>query len=321
MEKEELIAVIESDYGITVKQAALLSQNRTVWTYQVMAYDGQSVIVRCTVAGATTLPVLGEILKYLHENLYPAETLLFTTNASLFADTEKWRVLVTCFVFGVPIPDSTDGLVSLARALGRLHSLPVPPALPLAEMRPATEVPWALQQLHTLDFNIPVAWQNVYAYLVDHLSQIDYMDALPQVIIHNDVHAANAVQQADGSIVLIDWVGAGRGAAVIDLGFLLSACVAPAPWSPSHPISFHDVDRIIASYSQEHVLSPQEVSLLPDAIRFRALVYGAGQCVNAIQQQQAPDLNQGWWARCTTASTLAEYVRKVLENTGRASTK
>jgi Ser/Thr protein kinase RdoA (MazF antagonist) len=89
--------------------------------------------------------------------------------------------------------------------------------------------------------------------------------------------------------VFIDWEAAGRGAAVTDLGLLLSSSVDPSV----DRLNIHLIHSIVDGYCTHRAVSQMERELLPDALRFRILVTLA--C--AFEQRSSPDYQptQRFW--------------------------
>lgn len=149
-----------------------------------------------------------------------------------------------------------------------------------------------------------------YETLVTAIQRIDPCEDLPHVLIHNDCHPGNAVVTPNGTVAFIDWEGAGWGAAVIDVGFLLSSCDTESPWTPRLPPNPKRVQAVIDGYCQYHILTPSEVDRLVDAMRFRALVYGAGSFASAVRAQKPEEDNPWWWTRYTAAAGIADRARQ-----------
>src|SRR5262249_16529810 len=95
------------------------------------------------------------------------------------------------------------------------------------------------------------------------------LDALPSSLIHFEANLKHAIQKPEGTIILLDWDEAGRGATVLDpLYHLISYFV-------SEDLMF-DANLARAFYStylSKHPLSAQELNHLFDASLFHALRY------------------------------------------------
>lgn len=101
-------------------------------------------------------------LLFLEEQSYPAERLVCSVEKTpiVIAD-DGAQLLMTTFLGGEATDYSPATLRLLGARLGQLHALPLSAEnalagqLPLAEMRPPTEVPWALGQLASVAARTP----------------------------------------------------------------------------------------------------------------------------------------------------------------------
>ena len=263
------------------------------------------------------IQALVTVLAFLEQHEYPAERLVRAEDGSFIVTHDGWRLLVTTFVEGSTVDYAPPTLHLLGATLGRLHALqPIattPAALPVAQMRPVNEISWALSQITGIKAQVPKHLYARYDTLVAALHGIRLGEELPRVVIHNDCHSGNAVRTAAEQVVLIDWEGAGLGPAVLDVGFLLSSCDTESPWRPSLAPDPARVAAIVDGYCQYHTLTPAELEYLPDAIRFRAIVYGACSFAASIARDGKEDEDWWWWRRCSAAEEIAERARKQFE--------
>jgi Ser/Thr protein kinase RdoA (MazF antagonist) len=176
-------------------------------------------------------------------------------------------------------------LFQIGALLGRLHALDA--TRPVAEqmigpgLQAAAELAWASSELTRLQPRVPAHLQDEYAQLTTCIQQVRRFDECPQTIIHGDCHLGNVVGTPAHGYSFVDWEAAGRGAAVTDLGLLLSSSLDPANDTPNRAI----IQAIIDGYAAHRALSRIEQNLLADAIRFRILVTLAG----AYEQRCHPD--------------------------------
>lgn len=251
------------------------------------------------------------ILRFLEEQAYPTERLVPAIDGSTVVRFSHQWALVTTFVRGDPPGYTPARLRLLGAALGRLHSLSAEharaaiPPLPVARMRPAPETAWALAQLATVADRVPPPLQGRYDALVTALRSVHDCEGLPQVLIHNDAHPANAIYTPDGHIMFIDWDGAGLGPAVLDVGFLLISCDTESPWTPRLAPDPSRVAAVLDGYRQYHVLTRAELERLPDALCFRSLVYGAASLTATISKDGQEEDMPWWWARYLAAAEIA----------------
>jgi len=181
-------------------------------------------------------------------------------------------------------------------------------------MRPVNEISWALSQITGVKAQVPEHLYARYDTLVAALHNIRLGEELPRVVIHNDCHSGNAVRTSTEQVVLIDWEGAGLGPAVLDVGFLLSSCETESPWRLSLPPDPARVAAIVDGYCQYHMLTSTELEYLPDAIRFRAIVYGACSFAASIARDGREDEDWWWWRRYSAAEEIAERASKRFES-------
>jgi len=248
---------------------------------------------------------LANLLVFLEQHQYPAERVVRTFDGSLTTQSEQWHMLVTTYL-GSSLqawqPASTAGttLTSLDAAhamhdpqllsqigalLGQLHALdatgPAAEQMISPGLQAATELAWASSELARLQPRVPAHLQDEYAQLTTRIQQVRRFDECPQTIIHGDCHLGNVVGTPTHGYSFVDWEAAGRGAAVTDLGLLLSSSLDLADDTPNRAI----IHAIIDGYAAHRRLSRIEQDLLADAICFRILVTLAG----AYEQRCRPD--------------------------------
>lgn len=172
-------------------------------------------------------------------------------------------------------------------------------------MLPATDMEIALAWLGSVAPDVPPAMQEDYDRLVQAVGAFRSFDRLPRAIIHNDCHPGNAIVTPDGSIVLIDWNGAGLGPPVVDLGFLLISCEIAPSWSTPVIPGPDRVRAIVQGYARQRTPDPAELDWLPDAMRFRSLLYGATHLAKSAEQGLSTLPKTWWWQRYQMAEHVA----------------
>ena len=252
------------------------------------------------------------VLLFLEHHSYPAERVVRATDGSPVVRLDDRQILVTRFIPGLPASFSLRDVSLMGVGLGRLHALDasgktgVAALLPRAGMLSANELDWATMRLALAEPRVPPNLRQHYEMLVSAVRQVDRCEGLPSVLIHNDYHPGNVVATLDGEIVVFDWEGAGRGPAVIDIGFLLSSCTIP--YLSTTPLGPDDglIASIVDGYCRNHQLSRPELQRLPDAIRFRAIVTGVGSLVTALTTGEAEEGSSWWWNRFVAAEEIAD---------------
>jgi Ser/Thr protein kinase RdoA (MazF antagonist) len=134
--------------------------------------------------------------------------------------------------------------------------------------------------------------------LEDALASLDDGCGLPQAFIHPDFVLANVVAAEDGTMVLVDWAGAGRGPRLWSLAFLL--------WVEGAK-DLRRVDLAMAGYRRAVTLTEAELSALPAMLPARALVFDIWRL--AHRSWTAGDAAASWPERRELAERIAERVR------------
>lgn len=296
---------LPSDSGKHIYQVVLATG--AYWTLRIVDETGRGTLVE-----------LAHLLLFFEQHDHPSERLVFTAEQEPLSSAGDWHFCMTTFLAGAAL-DATPATFSLlGAAVGRLHALK--PLLtytpPQAEMLPDGELAFARQQLDAIVPLVPRQYMKQYEWLDAAFSSIDHGTNLPTTLIHNDCHPGNALLTAPGQVTFLDWEGAGMGPAAIDLGFLLANCDGKAPWEPLSTTFRPDAARlraVVEGYAHYHQLNTNELAYLPDAIRFRSLVFGACSFAEAIAQHEPAEFSQWWWARYRAAEEIAEQARRHLE--------
>ncbi|WP_220202723.1 phosphotransferase enzyme family protein [Reticulibacter mediterranei] len=260
---------------------------------------------------------LAYVLAFLEEQQYSAVRIVRSLDGETVVMHEGWYYLITTFIDGIPFDWSLTAFYNLGAALGKLHALRLGAAastLPRAGMLPSGELAYAQKQLESVESLVPANLQERYEELLQATALLDRREDLPLVCIHNDCHPANSICTAGGQIQLIDWEGAGSGPAVIDVGFLLASSDDALPWAPLASLDTYHlyeerIAAIIEGYCCYHTLTTIELERLPDALRFRSLVYGACHFASTIAERRQED-PQWWWLRYTAAEEIAMLAKE-----------
>jgi len=284
--------------------------------YRLDLANNQNWVLRLFSSEDESALHLVAVLLFLGQQGYPAEQLVRAVNSDVLVRYEDTLLLMTHFVEGSPVDYSPSTLHLLGKALGKLHSLSIEGTseLPKAEMVPPPELAYALSELAKVADSVPEALQKHYEILIKAINSVNRCEDAPMTIIHNDCHPGNAIRTSLEQVRLIDWHGAGLGPAVIDVGFLLVSCEIPFLSIPPLVVDTRRIPAIIDGYCQHYISTSLELDLLPDAIRFRSLVYGAVGFANAISKHCAEKYDtEWWWLRYQAANEVAARARLCFE--------
>jgi Ser/Thr protein kinase RdoA (MazF antagonist) len=313
-----LVSVIQQTYQLQHIDIYPLQNNTGKYIYCVEQKNDQRWILRLSLKH-DQLQTLANVLFFLEQQHYPAERILPTHEQTTIGKAGDWSLLLTTFVAGPKLHDDPEAFQLLGSLVGHLHSLRIEQttgfSLPRAGMLPARELAFAQRQLRAIEGLVPAQHRARYAMLMQAVTTINHCTDLPVVLLHNDCHPGNALLTPAEQGILIDWEGAGLGPAIIDVGFLLSNCDATFPWAPLPPAPYCNIrqatrlEAAIKGYCQYHQLTSRELDYLPDALQFRALVFGACRFAAAITNHENADELRWWWARYTTATEIADKAR------------
>ena len=312
-----LAGLVRDGYGAKVVSVARLPGDGGRQVYLVGRAHGPPWVLRThPVEECRQSPfATAAVLEFLEEQGYPAERLVRATTGDAVIEHGGVQLLMTAFVQGAPVDTSAAALRTLGAATGRLHALPAPTAtapavIPPAAMLPRPELAYAMSELRSVAALVPAHLRKRYAALVRAVERIDALEDLPLVLVHNDCHPANARIVPSGEAVLFDWEGAGRGPAVLDVGFLLASADGGAPWAPGAPPDEGRVAAVIEGYCRHHALTPGELNRLADAVRFRSIVFGAASFAAAIRETGDGGPAQWWQVRYEAAGDIARWARR-----------
>jgi len=219
------------------------------------------------------------LLTWLEHLGYPAPRVIPHRDVAALADHSDHYMLALSYIPGKLTFLSRDDLRQLGALLGWLHALPTDGT----QSRPLPHSWWypiegalapSLAGLDAVARNVPARWQALHASFRDDLRAVVKAD-LPTTLIHGDCHPGNAILTPEGSVTLIDWECAGMGAAVLDLGGLLTdGQPDPAPGAAIvvDPVG---VAAVMEGYRSQRALTQVEHVALPLACRFTVAFQGA----------------------------------------------
>jgi Ser/Thr protein kinase RdoA (MazF antagonist) len=310
-------------HGAVLQPIAGSEKDKAV--YQVRRGDGTRCILRAypPTNNRSSPQALAQILALLEEAQYPAERLNPASDGSAFVCWDGWRLLLTDYIDGSPPNLELPVLGRLGELLGELHALSTSslqfalPSLPMAERSLQQELELSEEDFNSVVHPLPERFQPLYSSLQTALDRIDRSPNLPHVLVHNDYHPENALFAPDGQLWVIDWDGAGRSPAIVDVGFLLSSC---HPQSTSAQTAKPDAQRIHAivdGYCRRRRLSPAELDHLPNAVQFRMVAffteYLAKFSRSGTYAEDEHEAYDWWLARYQAADETAALARERFE--------
>jgi Ser/Thr protein kinase RdoA (MazF antagonist) len=270
-----LPAHLSATYGIEVAQIAQLD----LGVYRVDRADGPGWVARVFPLSRPRRYADGDadVLRTLATLDYPAERLAADEPVSVLEDQ---AVLITEYMTQVPRAQRRDaivaagGLRALGWLLGRLHSMdgadtgalgrPGGAWHHLADGDPPAEAA-ALGALVEGAASVSPRDRRHYDAVRAAVDDLDTGEGLPIAFSHSDFVMANVVVPGDGTMVLVDWAGAGRGARAYALAFLL--------WSVGFGGDLARVDRVVAGYRRHLTPEAEELARLDTLVAARPVVF------------------------------------------------
>jgi len=238
-----------------------------------------------------------QLLLFLAEQAYPAPRVLPSLEGALMVRYQQWNLLLTTFIEGRTSLVTPENMSLLASTLGQLHHLSLSSFSPSASAwwNSSYSLPHALERLQSVQGDVPASYWGLYEQCRETLRTIQHLWlTLPQALIHGDCWAPNGVRLPDSQeVVLIDWEGAGKGPAILDLGSFLLHCQDDEHGALAETMNESRISAVVQGYSQWRIPSSPEIDLLLDAIRFRSAWIGAWMFSRLSQEEWTPRLEQG----------------------------
>jgi len=315
VEPTELAALLLEEYGMAgAAFRPLPGAEKPVYRVQAEGAPGWVLRVYPSESEAA-VAADATVLAFLERRGYPAERVVPTRSGAAWARRSIGVALLSTFVNGRATGFSPADLRRLGAALGRLHALPLDDSLPLprARMLPRGEIAYARSCLAAVADRVPAELHDRYAAVEAALDAVDWCEDLPDVLVHNDCHPGNSVRTPDGRVVLVDWEGAGRGPAVVDLGFLLVSGEITAFGPNRLRPDPRRLAAIVDGYREHRAPELRELERLPSAVRFRSLVAAAGSLARRVERRASDGEPPWWWARYLAADEIAARVRRRFE--------
>jgi Ser/Thr protein kinase RdoA (MazF antagonist) len=262
--------------------------------FRVDRADGDPWVARVFPAIRPRSEVEGDadILGRLERAGFPAER---CAHAEPVSELAGQGVLVTGFVPGAKASGGR-AFAYLGGLLGRLHAREGLALRPggawhhlVTQGGPAEEIQAALMLLNSVGSQPELS---------EAVSELDDCADLPHAFVHPDFVPANAIENANGGVTVVDWTGAGRGPRLWSLGFLLFVAGARSPKL---------VDIVMSRYRRHTQLTEDELSRLPDAIRARPLLIDCWSV--ATGRKPAEKVVSGLGALTGLSERIAEQAR------------
>ncbi len=304
----ELESLVQTHYDAAPTSVRLLAGGWDGSVYRVIRSQGPDWVLRVVSRKSAERDVV--VLSFLESQHFPAPRVIRSLSGCGMALFGEHSVLVTTFIDGTPAGFFPHILHGIGEALGRLHTLNMAEAhtLPPAEMLPVTDMVIALEWLAEAEPRLPPGLRGQHDQLVGAIRGIRSYDHLPQALIHNDCHPGNAILTSEGPI-MIDWHGAGLGPPVVDLGFLLISCEIAPSWAAPLAPNPDRVVTIVDGYARYRTPTIDELDWLPDAMRFRSLLYGAAHVAKCAEEGLETVSETWWWERYDAADEVANRAR------------
>jgi Ser/Thr protein kinase RdoA (MazF antagonist) len=269
--EEQLVSHLSARYNINVSQVHTLDLN----VFRVNCQDGTVWVARIFPPQFPLASLLedAEILHFLEQQGFPAESLAHPEPVSTTSAGN--HILITSFIEGRRHRKGENIFSKLGDLLGRLHTLPCPDTSALTRKGgawhhicypggPREEIDAAISLLDSSKTLISDDQQQLYNDLQIKIQQADDLSDLPQSFNHPDFVPSNSITtDADGSIRIIDWTGAGTGPRIAPLAYLL--------WAAGQR-SMAQVKAVVAAYGNHISLENAEIFRLKNAILLMPLI-------------------------------------------------
>jgi Ser/Thr protein kinase RdoA (MazF antagonist) len=273
---ERLLAHLRDRYGIDPVAATKLSVHKT-YVFRIDRNDGSPWIARAFPPARPRAGVAGDaaILRFLERQDYPAERLAADDAVS---DFDGSAVLVTRFVDGGQLPDSTEKFALMGELLGRLHALPYDDSVsrpggasgedPSREGTPRQDLLAALSFLDAVDTKVTGPERERFERLRDKVRAADDGHGLPEGLLHgNLLHAPDHAVLSEQGPVAINWKASGRGPRLADLAYLVWGT---GSWNPRRP-NQERIDAVANAYRQHVEPTDDELDRLEAVMYIRTL--------------------------------------------------
>ncbi|HEX4216553.1 MAG TPA: phosphotransferase [Candidatus Dormibacteraeota bacterium] len=233
-----------------------------------------------------------EVLCHLRAVGFPAPRLVPTADGAPLARGKAWIGIMLTFVEGEQADHDLRTLERLGEQAGALHRIaggdlaPSPKAPPSAPSRRRE-----LDRLEGADL-VPECARSFHRAAVDTWRGLTELDRLPECVVHGDCWPDNAIRTPAGEVVLIDWEAAGRGHAVLDLGYLLLATsFSSSAGAGGLVVNRPGIEAVAGGYGRLRRPTDKELEWLPNAVRFD--IVSRAMAMDAFRLGAA-----GWGGQC-----------------------
>lgn len=291
-----LRGLLAEQYGMAETELAPISPylfaDRGI--YRVHGGDGGAYVLRAFGSdGEASLRGQAAVLSWLERRGYGAPRVQRTAAGDELATYEGWTVLLLTYLPGELADFSPERLMRLGACLGTLHALAIDmpeerdgASLPDSRLAPPRDSLAAYE-----DRAVPAELRGFYARALETIRRMqEAAPELPAALLHGDCWPHNAIVSGEGSLVLVDWDGAGLGPAVLDIGYLLMACHLGVPDLPTMRPDPVRIGAVMQGYCQRRRLTQAELRMLEEGVAFdsarRAVLEGALFAVTEEWQEQ-----------------------------------
>jgi len=311
---EKLRKYLEKHYGIKIVGLERLDRG----VYRVDRSDGPAWVARIFLARRPLEEVQGDadVLRFLEENDFPAER---CARPNPVSSPGGFGVIVTKYVEGTKPDWSETTLRAFGEMLGRLNTMPEG-AGGVARVAgslhhysptggdPRREIDAAASWLDQVEDKVPAKSRAPFDLLREQLAAADDCHGLPLALVHPDPVPKNVIAKPDGSLVMIDWTGAGRGPRLAPLAVAIwSSAPGKDGWS------LERVDPVVAGYCSRVSLGKDELARLANVMRVRPLIFACRRYRHAIAAGKQPDGTEWWMPSEEIVESISARARSTFE--------
>jgi len=235
---------------------------------------------------------------------FPAPRVIRTSAGEPVAAHGPWSGLLLTFVEGAEADFEPATLAALAAHAAELHALPADPALPPSRLTPVPPLPGLPPP-----GRVPGAARAFHRSAVETMRRMAGWERLPTATLHGDCWPANAVRTPGGGIAMIDWEGAGRGPAVLELGYLLVGAHLGRRQLPAIRPDPERIAAVMRGYASVRRPTGEELAWLPDAVRWDVVMRAAqSDAFAAGEERWRDDL---WLGKSVARNAASDEIARI----------